>query len=243
MALTLYPAIDLKDGECVRLVQGDMSRATVFSDDPPGQARAFAAMGFRWLHVVDLDGAFAGRSVNGDAVAEILAAGGLKVQLGGGIRSLAAIEAWVEAGVSRVVLGTVAVRDPELVREACRLFPGQVAVGIDSRDGRVAVEGWAQATATTALELGLAYEQAGVAAIIHTDIARDGALEGMNVEATAALARALTTPVIASGGITSLADLAALKAVEESGIVGAIAGRALYDGRLQPGAALALLAS
>ena len=243
MALTLYPAIDLKDGECVRLVQGDMSRATVFSDDPPGQARAFAAMGFRWLHVVDLDGAFAGRSVNGDAVAEILAAGGLKVQLGGGIRSLAAIEAWVEAGVSRVVLGTVAVHDPELVREACRLFPGQVAVGIDSRDGRVAVEGWAQATATTALELGLAYEQAGVAAIIHTDIARDGALEGMNVEATAALARALTTPVIASGGITSLADLAALKAVEESGIVGAIAGRALYDGRLQPGAALALLAS
>ena len=243
MALTLYPAIDLKDGECVRLVQGDMSRATVFSDDPPGQARAFAAMGFRWLHVVDLDGAFAGRSVNGDAVAEILAAGGLKVQLGGGIRSLAAIEAWVEAGVSRVVLGTVAVHDPELVREACRLFPGQVAVGIDSRDGRVAVEGWAQATATTALELGLAYEQAGVAAIIHTDIARDDALEGMNVEATAALARALTTPVIASGGIASLADLAALKAVEESGIVGAIAGRALYDGRLQPGAALALLAS
>ncbi len=242
MALTLYPAIDLKDGECVRLVQGDMSRATVFSDDPPGQARAFAAMGFQWLHVVDLDGAFAGRSVNGDAVAAILAAGGLKVQLGGGIRSLAAIEAWVEAGVSRVVLGTVAVRDPELVREACRLFPGQVAVAIDSRDGRVAVEGWAQATATTALELGLAYEQAGVAAIIHTDIDRDGAMSGMNVDATAALASALTTPVIASGGITSLADLAALKAVEESGITGAIAGRALYDGRLQPAAALALLA-
>lgn len=243
MALTLYPAIDLKDGDCVRLVQGDMSRATVFSDDPPGQARAFAAMGFQWLHVVDLDGAFAGRSVNGDAVAAILAASGLKVQLGGGIRSLAAIEAWVEAGVSRVVLGTVAVRDPELVREACRLFPGQVAVGIDARDGRVAVEGWAEATATSALELGLAYEQAGVAAIVHTDIARDGALEGMNVDATAALARALTTPVIASGGITSLADLAALKAVEESGIVGAIAGRALYDGRLQPAAALALLAT
>ena len=242
MALTLYPAIDLKDGECVRLVQGDMSRATVFSDDPPGQACAFAAMGFQWLHVVDLDGAFAGRSVNGDAVAAILAASAIKVQLGGGIRSLEAIEAWVEAGVSRVVLGTVAVRDPELVREACRLFPGQVAVAIDARDGRVAVEGWAEATATSALELGLAYEQAGAAAIIHTDIVRDGALEGMNVDATAALASALTTPVIASGGITSLADLAALKAVEESGIVGAIAGRALYDGRLQPHAALALLA-
>lgn len=243
MALTLYPAIDLKDGECVRLVQGDMSRATVFSDDPPGQARAFAAMGFQWLHVVDLDGAFAGRSVNGDAVAAILAVGGLKVQLGGGIRSLAAIEAWVEAGVSRVVLGTVAVRDPELVREACRLFPGQVAVAIDARGGRVAVEGWAEATETSALELALAYENAGVAAVVYTDIDRDGAMSGMNVDATAALAGALTTPVIASGGITSLADLEALKAVADTGITGAITGRALYDGRLPPAKALALLAA
>jgi phosphoribosylformimino-5-aminoimidazole carboxamide ribotide isomerase len=243
MALTLYPAIDLKDGACVRLVQGDMDRATVFSDDPPGQARAFAAMGFRWLHVVDLNGAFAGHAVNGEAVSGILAAGGLKVQLGGGIRDLAAIERWLEAGVTRVILGTVAQRDPALVREACRLYPGQVAVGIDARGGMVAVDGWAEVTETRAVDLALAYEDAGAAAIIYTDIERDGAMSGMNVDATAALAEAVTTPVIASGGVTSLADLEALKAVAASGIEGVISGRALYDGRLPPRDALALLAA
>jgi phosphoribosylformimino-5-aminoimidazole carboxamide ribotide isomerase len=243
MALTLYPAIDLKDGACVRLVQGDMDRPTVFSDDPPGQARAFAAMGFRWLHVVDLNGAFAGHAVNGEAVSGILAAGGLKVQLGGGIRDLAAIERWLEAGVTRVILGTVAQRDPALVREACRLYPGQVAVGIDARGGMVAVDGWAEVTETRAVDLALAYEDAGAAAIIYTDIERDGAMSGMNVDATAALAEAVTTPVIASGGVTSLADLEALKAVAASGIEGVISGRALYDGRLPPRDALALLAA
>lgn len=243
MALTLYPAIDLKDGACVRLVQGDMDRATVFSDDPPGQARAFAAMGFGWLHVVDLNGAFAGRAVNGEAVSGILAAAGLHVQLGGGIRDLAAIENWLEAGVTRVILGTVAQRDPQLVREACRLFPNQVAVGIDARGGMVAVDGWAEVTETRAVDLALAFEDAGVAAIIYTDIERDGAMSGLNVEATAALAEAVTTPVIASGGVTSLADLEALKTVAGSGIEGVISGRALYDGRLPPRDALAMLAA
>jgi phosphoribosylformimino-5-aminoimidazole carboxamide ribotide isomerase len=242
MALTLYPAIDLKDGACVRLVQGDMDRATVFSDDPPGQARAFAAMGFAWLHVVDLNGAFAGRAVNDEAVSGILAAAGVKVQLGGGIRDLAAIENWLEAGVMRVILGTVAQRDPQLVREACRLFPNQVAVGIDARGGMVAVDGWAEVTETRAVDLALAFEDAGVAAIIYTDIERDGAMSGLNVDATAALAEAVTTPVIASGGVTSLADLEALKTVAASGIEGVISGRALYDGRLPPRDALALLA-
>jgi phosphoribosylformimino-5-aminoimidazole carboxamide ribotide isomerase len=243
MALTLYPAIDLKDGACVRLVQGDMDRATVFSDDPPGQARAFAAMGFRWLHVVDLNGAFAGRAINSEAVSGILAAGGLKVQLGGGIRDLTAIERWLEAGVTRVILGTVAQRDPALVREACRLFPDQIAVGIDARGGMVAVDGWVEVTETSARDLALAFEDAGAVAIIYTDIERDGALSGMNVEATVALAQAVTTPVIASGGITSLADLEVLKTVAASGIEGVISGRALYDGRLPPRDALTLLAS
>ena len=243
MALTLYPAIDLKDGACVRRVQGDMDRATVFSDDPPGQARAFAAMGFSWLHVVDLNGAFAGRAVNGEAVSGILAAADLKVQLGGGIRDLAAIERWLEAGVTRVILGTVAQRDPQLVREACRLFPNQVAVGIDARGGMVAVDGWAEVTETRAVDLALAFEDAGVAAVIYTDIERDGAMSGLNVEATAALAEAVTTPVIASGGVTSLADLQGLKMVAGSGIEGVISGRALYDGRLPPRDALALLAA
>ena len=243
MALTLYPAIDLKDGACVRLVQGDMDRATVFSDDPPGQARAFAAMGFRWLHVVDLNGAFAGRPINSEVVSDIIAVGGLKIQLGGGIRDLTAIERWLEAGVTRVILGTVAQRDPTLVREACRLFPDQIAVGIDARGGMVAVDGWVEVTETSARDLALVFEDAGAAAIIYTDIERDGAMSGMNVEATVALAQAVTTPVIASGGITSLADLEVLKTVAASGIEGVISGRALYDGRLSPRDALTLLAS
>jgi phosphoribosylformimino-5-aminoimidazole carboxamide ribotide isomerase len=242
-ALTLYPAIDLKDGVCVRLVEGDMDRATVYSSDPPAQACAFAAMGFEWLHVVDLDGAFAGRPVNAGAVEAILAASPLEVQLGGGIRDLDRIQAWLARGVARVVLGTVALRRPGLVAEACRLFPGRIAVAIDARDGRVAVEGWAELSEVSARELALSYENAGVAAIVYTDIARDGALAGLNVAATAALARALTTPVIASGGIASLDDLRALKRVADAGIVGAISGRALYDGRLDPADALALLAA
>jgi phosphoribosylformimino-5-aminoimidazole carboxamide ribotide isomerase len=242
-ALTLYPAIDLKDGACVRLVEGDMDRATVYSIDPPAQARAFAAMGFEWLHVVDLDGAFAGRAVNAGAVEAVLAASPLKVQLGGGIRDLARIEAWLGHGVERVILGTVALREPGIVAEACRLFPGQIALAIDARDGRVAVEGWAEPSEVSARELALRYEDTGIAAVIYTDIARDGALAGLNVAATAALARSLSTPVIASGGIAGLDDLAALKRVADAGIVGAISGRALYDGRLDPADALALLAA
>jgi len=242
-ALTLYPAIDLKDGACVRLVRGDMEQATVFSDDPAGQAQAFEVAGFTWLHVVDLNGAFAGRPVNGDAVAAIVAATGLKVQLGGGIRDLATIEDWLKRGVTRVVLGTVALKNPPLVEEACKAFPGQIAVGIDARNGRVAVEGWAEVSDMDARELGLRYRDAGVAVIIHTDIDRDGAMVGMNVQATADFARGLGTPVIASGGVTSLDDLAVLKDVADAGIVGVISGRALYDGRIDPVAALALLAA
>ncbi len=242
-ALTLYPAIDLKDGACVRLVRGDMEQATVFSDDPAAQARAFEATGVAWLHVVDLDGAFAGRPVNGDAVAAIVAATGLKVQLGGGIRDLETIEDWLKRGVARVVLGTAAVKNPPLVEQACRAFPDQIAVGVDARNGRVAVEGWAEVSDIDARELGLRYRDAGVAAIIHTDIDRDGAMAGMNVEATADFARGLGTPVIASGGVTSLDDLVALREVADAGIVGVISGRALYDGRIDPAAALALLAA
>jgi len=242
-ALTLYPAIDLKDGACVRLVRGDMEQATVFSDDPAGQAQAFEAAGVTWLHVVDLNGAFAGRPINGDAVAAIVAATGLKVQLGGGIRDLVTIEDWLARGVTRVVLGTVALKNPPLVEEACRTFPDQIAVGIDARNGRVAVEGWAEVSDMDARELGLRYRDAGVAVIIHTDIERDGAMVGMNVQATADFARGLGTPVIASGGVTSLDDLALLKDVADSGIVGVISGRALYDGRIDPAAALALLAA
>ena len=250
-ALTLFPAIDLKGGACVRLVQGDMARATVFSTDPAAQAARFAAMGFAWLHVVDLDGAFAGRAVNGAAIEAVLAAtapgslpgAGLKVQLGGGIRDLAAIEGWLNRGVARVVLGTAALRDAALVADACRRFPGRVAVAIDARDGRVAVEGWAEQSAVPAGELARRFEGAGVAALVYTDIARDGVLAGLDAEAVAAFARTVTTPVIASGGIATLADLEALKAVADAGIVGAIAGRALYDGRLEARAALALLAA
>ncbi|MFO1106523.1 MAG: 1-(5-phosphoribosyl)-5-[(5-phosphoribosylamino)methylideneamino]imidazole-4-carboxamide isomerase [Amaricoccus sp.] len=238
--MILYPAIDLKDGQCVRLLRGAMDQATVFGDDPAAQARAFAEAGCRWLHLVDLDGAFAGAPANGAAVAAILEAVTVPVQLGGGIRDRATIEAWLERGVARVILGTAAVRDPGLVRAAARAHPGRIAVGIDARDGRVAVEGWAEATDLEALDLARRFEDAGVAAIIHTDIDRDGAMQGPNVAATAALARAVAIPVIASGGVSSLADLAALKA-SGAPLDGAISGRALYEGRLDLRAAIALL--
>jgi len=236
----IYPAIDLKEGRCVRLRRGAMDAATVFNADPAAQARSFAASGCHWLHVVDLDGAFAGKPMNRAAVEAILAAVAIPVQLGGGIRDLTTIEAWLAAGVKRVILGTVALRNPSLVREACRLFPDRVAVGIDARGGRVAVEGWAETSEITARELALRFEDAGVAAIIFTDIERDGMMEGANVDQTAALARQLKTPVIASGGISSLADIEALKAHERDGVAGAILGRALYDGRISLEAALAL---
>ncbi|HTZ81526.1 MAG TPA: 1-(5-phosphoribosyl)-5-[(5-phosphoribosylamino)methylideneamino]imidazole-4-carboxamide isomerase [Stellaceae bacterium] len=240
--MILYPAIDLKGGKCVRLLRGDMQAATVFNDDPAAQARAFAAQGFAWLHVVDLDGAFAGAAVNAAAVQAILAATALPVQLGGGIRDLGAIEAWLSRGVRRVILGTVALTDPALVKAACKAHPGRVVVGIDARGGKVAVEGWAKVSTMDAAELALRFEDAGVSAIVYTDIDRDGALAGVNVEATAALARRLKTPVIASGGVASLEDLRALRRHESDGIAGVICGRALYDGRIDPAAALALLA-
>lgn len=240
--MIFYPAIDLKNGQCVRLLRGDMDTATVFSDDPAGQARAFAAAGCEWLHVVDLNGAFEGQPVNADAVGAILDAVDMKVQLGGGIRDMKTVEGWLNRGVSRVILGTAAVRDPELVRQACRAFPGRVAVGIDARDGRVAVEGWSQVSDITALDLAKRLEDAGAAVLVHTDVARDGAMRGPNIEATLTLARAVTTPVIVSGGVSSMDDLAALKAAGEGVIEGAISGRALYDGRIDPGAAVALLA-
>lgn len=244
--MILFPAIDLKDGQCVRLLRGDMAEATVFSDDPAGQAAAFIAAGATWLHIVDLNGAFAGKPVNGAAIEGILAAAaaqGAQVQLGGGIRDLATIEMWLAAGVSRVILGTAAVKDPEMVRQACQQFPGQIVVGVDARGGLVAVEGWAETATLTAVELGRRFEDTGVAAIIFTDIDRDGALEGANVVATAELARSLTTPVIASGGVTSLADLERLKPHEADGIIGVISGRAIYDGRLDLTAALEFLQS
>jgi phosphoribosylformimino-5-aminoimidazole carboxamide ribotide isomerase len=237
----LYPAIDLKGGQCVRLLRGEMRAATVYNNDPAAQAISFMSAGCRWLHVVDLDGAFAGKPVNGEAVAAITAAATVPVQLGGGIRDRATIERWLAQGVSRVVLGTAALRDPDLVKTACRAHPGKVAVGIDARNGRVAVEGWAKSSDVTAADLAVAFEDAGVAAIIYTDIERDGALTGVDAAATAALARRLTTPVIASGGVAGLADLAALKTHEKDGIAGVICGRALYDGRLDLKQALALL--
>ncbi|MEM1344149.1 MAG: 1-(5-phosphoribosyl)-5-[(5-phosphoribosylamino)methylideneamino]imidazole-4-carboxamide isomerase [Pseudomonadota bacterium] len=236
----LYPAIDLKDGACVRLVQGRMAEATVFNDDPAAQARAFAEAGCRWLHLVDLNGAFAGHPVNAAAVEAVLAAVEMPVQLGGGIRDRATIEAWLAKGLARVILGTAAVRDPALVRAAAKAHPGRIAVGIDARAGRVAIEGWAETTETDALDLARRFEDAGVAAIIYTDIERDGALAGPNVAATAALARALTIPVIASGGVSSLADLAALRDCGAP-LDGAISGRALYDGRIEAGEAQRLL--
>ena len=239
--MILYPAIDLKDGRCVRLVKGDLATETVFNDDPAAQARDWVAAGFAWLHLVDLNGAVEGRAVNGAAVSAILDAIDLPVQLGGGIRDMAGIARWLEAGIARVILGTVALTDPDLVRQACRDHPGQIAVGIDARGGKVATDGWLKTSDTDALDLARAFEDAGVAAIIYTDIDLDGALSGPNIEATAALAEAISTPVIASGGVASLDDLKALKAVEATGIAGVISGRALYDGRIDPAAALALL--
>ena len=237
--MILYPAIDLKDGNCVRLLKGEMARATVFSHDPAAQARAFADAGCDWLHLVDLNGAFAGAPVNAAAVEAILAAVEVPAQLGGGIRDMATIERWLEKGLARVILGTVAVEDPALVREAAQAFPGQVAVGIDAREGRVATRGWAEETGVRVADLAHRFEDAGVAAIIYTDINRDGAMQGPNIEATAALARAVTIPVIASGGVSSLADLIALR--DTGAIAGAISGRALYDGAIDLRAALAAL--
>jgi phosphoribosylformimino-5-aminoimidazole carboxamide ribotide isomerase len=239
--MILFPAIDLKDGQCVRLEQGDMERATVFGADPAAQARAFADAGFEYLHVVDLNGAFAGRSVNGDAVAAILSAVKIPVQLGGGIRDLAAIEGWLSRGVTRVILGTVAVSDPGLVREAAQTFPGKVAVGIDAKGGKVAVRGWADVTEMTAVELGKRFEDAGVGALIYTDIDRDGILKGLNMKATLALARAVSIPVIASGGLASLDDVKRLLEPDAAILEGAISGRALYDGRLDGKEALKLI--
>ena len=237
--MILYPAIDLKDGNCVRLLRGDMAAATVFGTDPAAQARDFAAAGCEWLHLVDLNGAFAGEPVNSAAVEAILGAVRIPVQLGGGIRDMATVEHWLSRGLAWVILGTVAVEQPDLVRQAAAAFPGQVAVGIDARVGRVATRGWATDSGVDATDLARQFEDAGVAAIIYTDINRDGAMQGPNVEATAALARAVTIPVIASGGVSSLADLVALRATGV--IAGAISGRALYDGAIDLGAALRLL--
>ena len=246
--MILYPAIDLKDGQCVRLLRGEMAQATVFGDDPAAQAAKFVAAGCEWLHLVDLNGAFAGTPVNAAAVEAILNAVKVPCQLGGGIRDMAGIEAWLEAGVRRVILGSAALKNPELVRLACRAHPGRIAVGIDARDGFVAVEGWAETSEVRALELALRFEDAGAAAIIYTDISRDGMLSGLNLEQTMDLAFQLTTPVIASGGVGSLADLEALRQVARSpsgkwALDGVIVGRALYDGRVKPAEALALLAS
>jgi phosphoribosylformimino-5-aminoimidazole carboxamide ribotide isomerase len=240
--MILFPAIDLKDGNCVRLRQGVMSEATVFSNDPAAQAAAFEGMGFRYLHVVDLNGAFAGEPVNAAAVRAILGAITIPMQLGGGIRGMTQIDAWLSAGVTRVILGTVAVRNPGLVREAAAGFPGRIAVGIDAKDGHVAIEGWAETSELTAIELAKRFEDAGVAAIIYTDISRDGLLCGLNLDATAALARAVAIPVIASGGLASLADIERLTQPQYAMLGGAIAGRALYDGRLDAAAALSLIA-
>ena len=240
--MILFPAIDLKDGRCVRLKQGDMGQVTVFNDDPAAQARAFEEQGFRWLHVVDLDGAFAGKPMNGAAVDAILGRISFPVQLGGGIRDMKTVEGWLEKGVRRVIIGTAAVRDPDFVRAAAKAFPGQVAVGIDARDGYVAVEGWAETSSLSAEELGRRFEDAGVAAIIYTDIARDGMLQGVNWDGTIALAEALSIPVIASGGLASMADIERLAAPDAAILEGAITGRALYDGRIDPKAALERLA-
>ena len=239
----LYPAIDLKDGQCVRLIKGEMDEATVFNDDPAAQARTFEAQGFRHLHIVDLNGAFEGKPVNAAAVEAILAAVSIPVQLGGGIRDMATIEAWLEKGVGHVILGTVAVTNPQLVREACKEFPGRIAVGIDARDGMVAIEGWAETSSTSALDMASMFEFAGVSKIIHTDIDRDGVLQGLNLEATAAIARAVSVPVVASGGLASIEDVRNLLKPEYAILDGAISGRALYDGRLDPKEALALLAA
>ena len=242
-AVILFPAIDLKNGEAVRLQQGDMARATVFHRDPAEQARTFAAQGFEYLHIVDLDGAFAGKPINAAAVERILTAVRIPVQLGGGIRDHATIEGWLGKGVARVIIGTAAVRDPALVKVAAKRFPGRVAVGLDARDGKVAVEGWAEASELSALDIAQRVEDAGVAALVYTDIARDGMLEGLNIDATIALADAVSIPVIASGGLASLDDIRGLLHPRAKKLAGAIAGRALYDGRLEAGAALKLIRS
>jgi phosphoribosylformimino-5-aminoimidazole carboxamide ribotide isomerase len=240
-AVILFPAIDLKNGQCVRLEQGDMTRTTVFNLDPAAQAEQFAAQGFEYLHVVDLDGAFAGKPMNAHAVEAMLNAVKMPLQLGGGIRDLATVEGWLERGVARVIIGTAAVRDPELVKSAAKKFPGRVAVGLDARDGKVAVQGWAETSALTALEIAQRFEDAGVAAIIFTDIARDGLLKGLNLDATIALADRISIPVIASGGLASIDDVKAMLSPRAKKLAGAIAGRALYDGRLDVATALALI--
>ena len=239
--MILFPAIDLKDGKCVRLKHGEMATATIYNEDPAAQAKAFEDQGFSWLHVVDLNGAFEGRSVNGAAVGAIIKATDNPVQLGGGIRNLDQIEDWLDRGLARVILGTVAVREPELVKEACKRFPGMIAVGIDARGGKVAVEGWAEASSLGVIELAQKFEGAGVAAIVYTDIDRDGVLSGINWEATIALAEAVSIPVIASGGLASLEDIRRMTRPDASKLAGAISGRALYDGRIDPAEALAIL--
>lgn len=239
--MILFPAIDLKDGQCVRLKLGDMDQATVFNDSPGNQARDFQDQGFEWLHVVDLDGAFAGESRNGEAVDAILASTTNPVQLGGGIRTLEQIEAWLAKGISRVILGTVAVRDPDLVREACKKFPGKIAVGIDAKGGKVAVEGWAETSELTAVDLARQFEDAGVSAIIYTDIDRDGVLMGLNISSTLELGRAVSIPVIASGGLADIDDIKRMLEPDCAILEGAISGRALYDGRIDPSAALKLI--
>ena len=239
--MILFPAVDLKNGQCVRLEQGDMARATVFNLDPAAQARSFAEQGFEYLHIVDLDGAFAGKPVNAQAVEAMLKTIKIPVQLGGGIRDLRTVEGWLEKGVARVIIGTAAVRDPEFVKMAAKKFPGRVAVGLDARDGKVAVEGWAATSELSALEIARRFEDVGVAAIIYTDVTRDGMLTGLNLDATIALADAVSIPVIASGGLASLADVQALLAPRAAKLAGAIAGRALYDGRLDAAAALRLV--
>ncbi len=242
MGFSLYPAIDLKGGQVVRLKRGEMDQATIYADDPAAQARRFIEAGFTWVHMVDLDGAFAGKPANAAAVSAIIAAvPGAKLQLGGGIRSMATAEAWLAAGVSRIILGSAAVKDPDFARAACRAFPGRVALGIDARDGMVATEGWAETSDVSATDLARRFEDSGAAAVIYTDIARDGMLTGVNVAATAALARAVRLPVIASGGVAGVEDISALRA-EGAGIEGDILGRALYDGRIEPKAALAAAA-
>jgi phosphoribosylformimino-5-aminoimidazole carboxamide ribotide isomerase len=241
--MILFPAIDLKDGKCVRLKLGEMASATVYNDNPAAQAKTFENQGFEWLHVVDLNGAFEGKSVNGSAVEAILRATNNPVQLGGGIRSLAHIESWLDKGLARVILGTVAVRNPDLVKEACRLFPGRVAVGIDAKGGRIAVEGWGEASELGVIELARKFEGAGVSAIIYTDIDRDGILAGVNWASTLDLARAVSIPVIASGGLASLDDIRKLASPKCAILEGAISGRALYDGRIDPKEALAILAA